>query len=72
MTAKIAILAGDGIGPEIIDATLGVVEISRDDYLERLNEVLGSPDSTFLRRKTPTISRRFGWKIAASLPVRCA
>ena len=32
MTAKIAILAGDGIGPEIIDATLGVVECLRQDF----------------------------------------
>ena len=32
MTSKIAILAGDGIGPEIIDATLQVVDCLRQDF----------------------------------------
>ncbi len=49
--------------PRIIDvqwrtdhlATLGVVDISREQYLQRLSEVLESPDSAFLRRKDPTI-----------------
>ena len=49
--------------PRIIDvqwrtdhlATLGVVDISREQYLQRLSEVLESPDSTFLRRTDPTI-----------------
>ena len=32
MTSKIAILAGDGIGPEIIDATLKVVDCLQQDF----------------------------------------
>jgi 3-isopropylmalate dehydrogenase len=32
MTTKIAVLAGDGIGPEIIQATLGVVECLQQEF----------------------------------------
>ena len=32
MTAKIAVLAGDGIGPEIITATLGVVDCLQQEF----------------------------------------
>ncbi len=32
MSSKIAILAGDGIGPEIIDATLGVIDCLRQEF----------------------------------------
>lgn len=32
MTAKIAILAGDGIGPEIVQATLGVIECLQQEF----------------------------------------
>jgi 3-isopropylmalate dehydrogenase len=32
MSSKIAILAGDGIGPEIMDATLGVIDCLRQEF----------------------------------------
>ena len=32
MSAKIAVLAGDGIGPEIITATLGVLECLQQEF----------------------------------------
>jgi 3-isopropylmalate dehydrogenase len=32
MTRKIAVLAGDGIGPEIMNSTLGVLECLQQEF----------------------------------------
>ena len=70
MTSKIAILAGDGIGPEIIEATLQVVDCLQQDFgfaAELEPAAIGGagydecgqplPENTLERVKLNTLSR---------------